>query len=63
MEYTEEEINFELWQDTVKDHHPDINLDFKLINLLRDTFMAGYWAGSTGIDMDAIAKSYNPQTH
>ena len=63
MELTEQEDNFQLWQDTIKDHHPDIKLDQNYIALLRDTFMAGYWAGSTGIDMEAIAEGYNPQMH
>lgn len=63
MELTEQEDNFQLWCDTIKEHHPDIKLDQNTIDLLMDTFMAGYWAGSTGIDMKAIAEGYNPQMH
>jgi hypothetical protein len=45
MELTEQEDNFQLWQDVVKDHYPDIKLDqMTLLEILRDTFMAGYWA-------------------
>jgi hypothetical protein len=63
MEYTEQEDNFQLWQDTIKDHHPDINLDSNLIMLLRTTFNAGYWAGSNGIDLETLAERCDTKTH
>ena len=63
MEITEQEDNFQLWHDTIKDHHPDIILDSNLIMLIRDSFMAGYWAASSGIDFKELVDYYVPQTH